>query len=92
MNSMEESKKWFVYILLCSDKSLYTGITNNLKKRLNSHNSGKGSKYTRSRRPVEILHVESVSDRSQALKREYEIKKWSRSKKIKYLQNNNVFF
>lgn len=72
-----------VYILECSDKTLYTGITVNVQKRLEEHNnSDKGAKYTKSRRPVKLLYSEASEDRSTASKREYEIKKLSRSKKI----------
>jgi putative endonuclease len=69
---------WYVYILRCVDDTLYTGITTNLERRVDEHNSGKaGAKYTRSRRPVEIVYHETVNDRSQALKREYQIKRLS---------------
>ena len=73
---------WYVYILLCEDKSLYTGITNNLKKRFVEHKKGLGSKYTRSHKPVRIIHQENFPTKSEALKREAEIKSWSRMKKI----------
>ncbi|MEG0132720.1 MAG: GIY-YIG nuclease family protein [Clostridium sp.] len=72
----------YVYILKCNDNTLYTGWTTNLKKRLTCHNSGKGSKYTRCRLPVEIVYSEILEDKSSALKRECEIKKLSRDKKI----------
>jgi putative endonuclease len=69
---------WYVYILRCADDTLYTGITTNLERRVDEHNSGKaGAKYTRSRRPVEIVYYETVNDRSGALKREYQIKSLS---------------
>lgn len=68
-----------VYILRCSDDTLYTGITNDLTKRLFDHNhSGTGAKYTRSRRPVELVYSETCADKSAALKREMAIKKLSR--------------
>lgn len=73
---------WHVYILLCKDRSLYTGSTNNLEKRLKSHISGKGSSYTRSHKPLKIIHSEKYSTKSEALKREHQIKSWTRSKKI----------
>ena len=73
---------WYVYILLCEDKSLYTGITNNLKKRFVEHKKGLGSKYTRSHKSVRIIHQENFPTKSEALKREAEIKSWSRMKKI----------
>lgn len=76
---------YYVYILECSDSSLYTGITNNLEKRLKKHNSGKGAKYTRSRLPVKLLAFEPAIDRSAALKREIEIKKLTREEKLEII-------
>ena len=74
---------YFVYILECSDKTLYTGITKDVQKRLEEHNSSdKGAKYTKARRPVKLLYSEGAKDRSEASKREYAIKKLSRLKKI----------
>lgn len=73
---------WVVYILQCSDETLYTGATNNLQKRIEKHNSGKGSKYTRSRLPVILLKYFLCSDKSTALKLEYRIKKLSRKEKL----------
>ncbi len=72
---------WFLYILECSDGSFYTGISNDLNKRLKEHNSGKGSKYTRARLPVEFIYTEELKDKSQALKREAEVKQLSRIQK-----------
>ncbi len=73
----------FVYILKCSDNTLYTGWTNNLIKRLKSHNSGKGAKYTRVRLPVEILYFEAYETSKEAMQREYHIKKHlSREEKL----------
>lgn len=74
---------WYVYLLKCSDSSLYCGITNNIEDRIATHNSGKGAKYTRSRLPVELYWFEEQNDRSSASKREYVIKKLSRKDKIK---------
>jgi putative endonuclease len=76
------NNNWCVYILLCSDDTLYTGITNNLLKRLETHNKGKGAKYTKQRLPVKLLYYEEVLNRSLASKREYEIKKLSRAEKL----------
>jgi putative endonuclease len=74
---------YYVYILECSDKSLYTGSTNNIEKRIKEHNSSRaGAKYTRGRRPVKLVHIESCSTSSVALKRESKIKKLSRAKKL----------
>ncbi len=76
-------KIWSVYILRCNDGTLYTGITNNLDKRIASHSSGQGSKYTRSRLPVELVYQEQANNRSAATRRELEIKRWSRADKMK---------
>ena len=78
---------YIVYILKCSDESLYTGITNNPKKRLKAHNNGTASKYTRVRRPVSFVYMENVPDKSSALKRELQIKKLSREEKLKLIEN-----
>ena len=67
-------QEWIVYLIQCSDKSLYCGITNNLKKRLAAHNSGRGAKYTRVRRPVRLLSVSPKLTKSDALKLEYSVK------------------
>lgn len=79
---------WCVYILQCSDQTLYTGITNDLKKRILIHNSGKGAKYTRVRLPIRLVYQEEKETRSDALKREIEIKKLSRKKKLLLISNH----
>ncbi|MBE7022701.1 MAG: GIY-YIG nuclease family protein [Ruminococcaceae bacterium] len=71
----------YVYMLKCADGSLYTGWTTDLTERIRVHNSGKGAKYTRSRLPVTLVYHESFPDKSQALRREIEIKQLSRSEK-----------
>ena len=73
---------WHVYILKCSDNSLYTGITNDLSKRVKKHNQRRGGAYTRVRTPVELVHLEECPTKSQALKRELEIKGLPREKKL----------
>jgi putative endonuclease len=72
---------WYVYILLCNDGSYYTGITNNLEKRINTHNLKKGAKYTRGRTPVVLLASWEYQTKSEVLKREIEIKKMSKKEK-----------
>ncbi len=72
----------YVYILQCSDGSLYTGWTDNLPKRLMAHQNGKGAKYTKGRRPVKLVYSENLPDKSSALKREWFIKKLSRKDKL----------
>ena len=69
-----DKRQWVVYLVRCSDESLYCGITNNLKNRLIAHNSGRGSKYTRSRRPVELVGASFAMTKSDALKLEYRVK------------------
>lgn len=71
----------YVYIIRCSDNTLYTGWTNDLEKRIKAHSNGTGAKYTRGRGPVELVYFEEFDDKKDAMKREYEIKKYSRSKK-----------
>jgi putative endonuclease len=77
---------YFVYVLECADKTLYTGITNDLAKRLAAHSAGKGSKYVRSRLPVRVVYSEHQPDRATASKREAEIKKMPRSQKLSLLE------
>ncbi len=79
----------YVYILKCKDNSLYTGYTNNVVKRLEMHNSGKGAKYTMGRCPVELVYFETFNTKSEALKREYEIKQLSRQDKLLLLKAFN---
>jgi putative endonuclease len=74
---------WFVYIVRCSDGSLYTGISNDWHARLEAHNTGRGAKYTRSRRPVVLAKLERVGSKSEALKREYQLKSLSKAEKEK---------
>lgn len=76
----------FIYILKCNDGSLYTGWTNNLERRVKAHNAGKGAKYTKSRRPVELVYFESFSTKQEAMRREWEIKQLSRVEKCKLIQ------
>lgn len=73
---------WHCYILECADGTLYTGITNDLEKRLAAHNSGIASKYTRSRLPVRMVFSETQADRASASRREIEIKRLSRAEKL----------
>jgi putative endonuclease len=75
-------KKWVVYLLRCSDNSLYCGVSNDLNSRLRDHNSGKGAKYTRSRSPVELVGVGPKMTKSEALKLEYRIKRLPPGQKI----------
>ncbi len=76
----------FVYIVRCSDNSLYTGYTNNIEVRINKHNAGKGAKYTKTRRPVVLVYQEMYDTKSEALRREYEIKTFTRQRKLKLIE------
>ena len=81
-----EKDKYYVYLLRCNDNTLYCGITNDLLKRVNAHNSGRGAKYTRSRLPVTVEYFEISNNKSNALRREHEIKKLSRSEKLELIE------
>jgi len=84
-------KKWFVYILRCSDMSLYTGITNDILRRLDEHNHSRlGAKYTKARRPVRLVYSAPFSTRSLASKKESEIKKMSKVAKEKLVKEANT--
>lgn len=74
------------YILRCRDGSLYTGWTNDLAERVRAHNEGRGARYTRSRRPVELVYYESFDTRAEAMSREWHIKRLSRAEKLKLIQ------
>jgi putative endonuclease len=80
------TETWFVYILNCRDNTLYTGVTNNIEKRILAHNTLEtGAKYTKVRRPVTLLYKEVVGGRSEAQKREAAIRKLSRSAKLRLI-------
>lgn len=72
----------YTYILECADGSLYTGYTPDLEKRVETHNAGKGAKYTRGRRPVKLVYSEEYSTKEEAMRREYQIKHLKREEKI----------
>lgn len=78
----------YTYILRCSDGSLYTGWTNNLEKRIKDHNDGKGAKYTKPRRPVVLAYYEEFQTKEEAMRREWEIKRLSRKRKIEMIHGN----
>lgn len=73
----------YTYIVKCSDGTLYTGWTNNLDKRMEAHNAGTGAKYTKPRRPVELVYYEMFRTKEEAMRREYAIKQLSRKEKLK---------
>ncbi len=76
-----QTETHFVYIVLCRDNTLYTGWTTDINRRLKAHNSGKGAKYTRARRPVRLVHLEAYPTKSEALRRERAIKRLTAAKK-----------
>lgn len=76
---------WYVYILRCGDGTFYTGITDDVERRLTAHRSGKGAKYTRGRGPLELAYTEELPDKSSALKREIAIKRMPRQKKLELI-------
>lgn len=80
------SKTWFIYMVECQDGTYYTGVSNDLDHRVEQHNLGKGAKYTRARGPVSLVYSEQCADRSTALKREFDIKKLTRSQKKKLIK------
>lgn len=77
----------YTYMVRCKDGSLYTGWTNNLDKRVRAHNEGTGAKYTKSRCPVELVYYEEYESKIDAMKREYEIKQFSKKKKETLILN-----
>ena len=83
------SDSWYVYMVRCSDGTLYTGIAKDLERRINAHNSGKdGARYTRSRRPVTLVYAEEVESRSAAAKLEYHYKRLSLARKELLVQSS----
>ncbi|KOO42359.1 GIY-YIG nuclease family protein [Priestia koreensis] len=88
---METSKHYF-YVLKCKDGSFYGGYTNNLEKRVATHNSGKGAKYTKARVPVVLIHSETFDTKSEALRAEIRFKKLTRKQKERYLEEFHVSF
>lgn len=81
-------KKYFTYILRCSDDSLYTGYTTDLEKRLQTHNAGRGAKYTKARLPVEMVYHEEYATKEEAMRREAAIKKLTRKQKLELIIND----
>lgn len=79
----------YVYILQCCDNTLYTGWTNNLSKRIETHSKGKGAKYTRARLPVKLVYFEEYEDKISAQRREYAIKHMTRKEKLKLVSSKS---
>ena len=80
----------YTYILRCQDDTLYTGWTTDLEKRVETHNLGKGAKYTRTRLPVELVYYEAFSSKEEAMSREWHIKQLSRKDKLRLIQEHNT--
>ena len=78
----DSSKPWYLYMLRCTDGNLYTGITNDVAKRLQKHQSGRAAHFTKTRLPVELIYQEPCVSRSAALQRELQIKGWPRTRKL----------
>ncbi len=85
-----DSEPWFLYVLECRDGSLYTGITNNLERRLKMHQDGRASRFTRTRLPVQLRYHEPCRGRTQALLRECAVKSLPRAKKVELIQSQPV--
>lgn len=81
---------WYLYILSCGDGTLYTGITTDVEKRLKAHRSGKGAKYTRGRSPLKLVYQEACGTHSQALRREWGVKKLTREEKEKLINDQAI--
>jgi putative endonuclease len=88
LNSGEIMDKYYIYILKCGDKTLYTGITNDVEKRMKAHRAGEGAKYTRGRGPLEIMKIWEVEGKSKASKVEYFIKTFPRQRKNKFISDD----
>ena len=92
-NEIRAEKEWedmnYTYILKCSDETLYTGWTNDLEKRINAHNAGKGAKYTKNRRPLELAYYEEFATKEEAMSREYAIKQLTRRKKEELIKKGH---
>lgn len=85
---MEKENNHYFYVLECRDATLYAGYTNNLEKRIATHNSGKGAKYTRARVPVKCIYYETFETKHEAMSAEYAFKQLSRAKKFDYMRRS----
>ena len=86
----QKEEKNYVYIVQCKDGSLYTGWTTDVEKRVTAHNAGTGAKYTKARRPVELVYYEALESKSEALKREAAIKKLTRAEKLELIKSKTI--
>ena len=76
-----DEQSWFLYMVECADGTLYTGVTNDVARRLDAHNTGRGARYTRARRPVRLVYLDEQASRSEALRREHALKRLPRAEK-----------
>ncbi len=88
---MATTNREVMYVLRCSDDTLYTGYTNNLEKRIATHNAGKGAKYTKARLPVECIYVETFETKHDAMSAEYYFKKRTRKQKLAYIEERGQY-
>lgn len=86
---MEQINKFYFYVLECKDETLYAGYTNNLEKRIATHNAGKGAKYTKSRIPVQCIYNEEFDTKVEAMRAEYAFKQLTRKQKLDYIRRNS---
>lgn len=86
-----DARQWYLYVVRCSDQTLYTGITVNVERRLKQHNAGKGARYTSTRRPVTLLAMWSCSGQGDALRAERAFKGLSRTRKLKWIASDSSF-
>ena len=82
--------KYYVYMVVCSDMTVYTGYTNDIEKRVATHNKGKGAKYTKTRLPVKLVYKEEFDTKSDAMKREYQIKQLNRKEKLNLAYGSSI--
>ena len=87
---MEKNSNHFFYVLECADQSYYAGYTNNVEKRVATHNAGKGAKYTRARGPVKCIYVEKFETKQEAMRAEYAFKQLNRVQKSKYIGRESL--
>ncbi|EEI69957.1 GIY-YIG nuclease family protein [Lentilactobacillus hilgardii] len=87
----KQIKKYYIYVLLCEDRTLYTGFTTNVEKRFQTHKLGRGAKYTRSHRPIKILFQKQFPTKHDALSAEYAFKQLTRKQKLQYINNPDSF-
>jgi len=85
-SASKKPEPWFVYIIECRDHTLYTGISNNVKRRYANHCAGRGARYTRSHPPLALRYIEKCKDRKTAMKREIAVKRLSRIKKLALIE------